>query len=281
MTVNFDLTTLRTFTLIAQGRTFIEAAELIGRSQSAVTLQIQRLEQDLGTILFRRSRHSVELTMAGERFLGFAQRLVQLNDEAALSMITESSRSISLGVTPDLAETSLPRILQQFGREHPGAEVTLRVDSSRMLVDAVDRNEVDIAVALSLDDPLNQGVLATSQMLWIMHSEFSVADDRALPLALFDPPCVFRVAALDALGANSPYRIAATSSSLGGIIAAVRSGLCITARTKHLTGSGLVDARESLRLPSLGDVTFNLYARTGERNSRRDNLIEICRRCLQ
>lgn len=279
--MNFDLTTLRTFTLIAQGRTFIEAADLIGRSQSAVTLQIQRLEQDLGTTLFRRSRHSVELTMAGERFLSFAQRLVQLNDEAALSMITETSRSISLGVTPDLAETILSQILRQFGREHPQTEVTLRVDGSRLLVDAVDRNEIDIAVALSLDDPLNQGALVNSQMLWIMHPDFSAADDHALPLALFDPPCVFRTAAVDALGANSPYRIAATSSSLGGIIAAVRSGLCVTARTKHLTGNGLVDAGGSLRLPSLGNVTFSFYARIGERNSRRDDLLEICRHCLQ
>ena len=280
MPANLDLATLRSFTLIAQGRTFAEAADAVGRSQSAISLQIQRLEADVGAPLFRRSRQGVELTIAGERFLGFAQRLVQMNDDAVLNMSGQTPCKISFGVTPDFAETVLPDVLQRFRQEHPTVELTLRIDGSKGLVEAVARREVNLAVALHLDDALNQGVIAEAPMLWIGRQGFERRDGASLPLALFEAPCAFRTAALGALGADVPFRIAATSSSLGGIVAAVRTGLCLTVRTQHLLMAGLANLGGSLDLPALPNVTFSYYAYPGEKSVERDTLVEICRRYL-
>ncbi|MFT4001404.1 MAG: LysR substrate-binding domain-containing protein [Rhizobium sp.] len=282
MATNLDVATLRSFTLIAEGRTFADAADAVGRSQSAITLQIQRLEQEVGAPLFRRNRQSVELTIAGERLLGFAQRLVQINDEALVTMAPDAARSLGLGVTPDIAETILEQVLECFRQEHPVVDITLRIDGSRKLVEAVGREEIDIAIALNMDDSLNQGPLSEAQMLWIGRPGFTIRENnKPLPLAFFEPPCAFRTAALEALGSDIPYRIAATSPSLGGIIAAVRSGLCMTIRTKHLLGAGLVDVGQSMQLPSLPSVAFSCYTRIGEKRPERDDLIEICRRYLQ
>lgn len=281
MASNLDLATLRSFTLIAQGRSFAQTAAAIGRSQSAVSLQIQKLEADIGARLFRRSRsEGVDLTVSGERFLTYAKRIVQLNDEAVSSMNIKAARTISFGITPDIAETVLALIIDRFGQEHPSTELMLRIDGSKNLVEAVSQGDLDLAIALNLDNPLNQGLVAEGQMLWIARPDFGLPESKPLPLALFEPPCSFRVAALDALGSAIPYRITASSSSIGGIIAAVRSGLCVTVRTKHLLTAELSDVSEKFNLPTLPRVAFSFYAHIGQKRAQRDDLVEICRQFL-
>lgn len=277
MSANLDVAILRTFTLIAQGCTFVEAAEAVGRSQSTVSLQIQRLEADLGTPLFRRTRQGIALTMAGERFLGHAQRLVQMNDDALVQMSGGAPNSISFGVTPDFAETVLPDVLDRFHRECPAADVTLRIDGTRPLIEAVGRHEIDLAIGLNLEHGLNQGLIAEAPMIWIGRHGFEWRAGAALPLALFEGPCAFRNAAFAALGHTVAYRIAATSASLGGLLAAVRSGLCVTVRTPHLLQPGLVDLGQALNLPALPRVAFGFYAGLGGRSRARDTLVEICK----
>lgn len=282
MASNLDLATLRSFTLIAQGRSFAQTAAAIGRSQSAVSLQIQKLEADVGTRLFRRSRsEGVDLTVNGERFLAYARRIVQLNDEAVGSMNIKTARAVSFGVTPDIAETVLARIIDRFGQEHPSTELMLRIDGSKNLVEAVNQGELDLAIALNLDNPLNQGRVAEGQMLWIARPDFGRPESKPLPLALFEAPCSFRIAALDALGSGIPYRITASSSSIGGIIAAVRSGLCVTVRTRHLLTGELANVGEKLNLPALPSATISFYARSGQKQAERDDLVEICRQYLR
>lgn len=172
-------------------------------------------------------------------------------------------------------------MIQRFTLEHREIEITLRVDSSKALIEAVHREELDVAVALTRDDALNRGVLTEAAMIWIGRQGFTPPGDSPLPLALFDPPCSFRSAALDALGiANRPYRIAASSPSLGGLVAAVRAGLCVTVRTKHLLMPMLANVGDDLALPRLPTVTFCLYARPHQKGRARDDLIELCRRCV-
>lgn len=280
MPANLNLATLRTFVLIAQGRTFGQASEAVCRSLSAVSLQIQRLETEVGAPLLLRNRQGVSLTLAGERFLLHAQRLVAINDEAISDIAPASSRTINFGVTLDLAETILPRVLAHFSREHPSIDVALRIDRSRRLADAVRREELDLAVALALDDTQNHGTLAETPMSWIAQQDFAMPTDARLPLALFEPPCGFRAAALDALGPDRPFRVAATSPNLGGIVSSVRSGHCVTVRTKYLLSSGLEDVGRKFDLPPLPSVNFSLYARPSDRRSIRDDLVQICRHHL-
>ncbi|MDE1994965.1 MAG: LysR family transcriptional regulator [Rhizobiaceae bacterium] len=279
MIMNFDIAVLRSFALIAQGRTFAETADLVGRSPSAISLQIQRLESELGAPVFRRNSQGVELTMAGERLLGYANRLIQVNDEASLSVRSSEPQKIGFGVTQDFAEGALPQVLQHFALEHPDVDLTLRIDSSKALVEAVHREEIDVAIALARDDAVNQGVIADAPMIWIGRHGFRHNLDKPLPLALLEPPCSFRTAALDALGAiRRPYRIAASGPSLGGTVAAAKTGLGITVRTKHLLSPLLIDLGDELDLPQLSTMTFCLYSRLNERRPARDDLIALCRR---
>jgi DNA-binding transcriptional LysR family regulator len=105
--------------------------------------------------------------LAGERLLGYAHRLIQINDEALLSVSPVAPRKIGLGARPDFAEAALPEMIQRFTLEHSEVEITLRVDSSKALIEAVHCEELDVAVALTRDDTLNHGVLTEAAMIWI------------------------------------------------------------------------------------------------------------------
>jgi DNA-binding transcriptional LysR family regulator len=275
---------LRSFLLIAEGRSFAQASALVGRSPSAVTLQIQRLEQDLGTQLLHRSKREVGLTLAGERLLGFARRLVQTNDEAVLAFrASGEAKQLRFGATQDLADAILPDVLRRFSLERPEVELTLRVDRSTTLIEAVKTGEIDAAIAIRRDDPLNRTLLAEMPMVWIGRDGMNLHDDRPVPLVLFDAPCSFRSAAIDALAAaGRPYRMALTSPSLTGLRSAVGVGLGITVRTGLLLGPGLADVGNSLGLPALPEAALSLYLNPeSDPSPARDDFIALCRQAFQ
>lgn len=282
---NIDIGVLRSFLLIAEGHNFSQAAALVGRSPSAVSLQIQGLEQDLGAQLFRRSNREVALTLAGERLLGFARRLVRLNDEAIVAFRGSASkpRPLRFGTTQDIAEAILPEVLHRFSLEHPEVELTLRVDRSVSVVEAVRTGEIDAAIAVRRDDPLEQDTLAELPMLWIGQDGMILPEDRPVPLVLFDPPCSFRSAAIAALASGGrAYRMALTSPSLTGLKSAVEVGLGLTTRTRLLVGPGITDVGARLGLPELPTVTFAVYGQAdGEAWPARDDFIELCHRTFQ
>jgi len=281
---NIDIGILRSFLLIAEGRSFAQAAALVGRSPSAVTLQIQRLEQDLGTALFHRRTREIELTVAGERLLGYARRLVQTNDEAVLAFRGgDGSKPLRFGATQDLADAILPEVLRRFALERPEVELTLRVDRSSSLVEAVRAGEIDAAIAIRRDDPLNQNTLVEMPMLWIGPDGMSLPEDRPRPPGLFDAPCSFRSAAIEALAqAGRATRMALTSPSLTGLKSAVAVGLGITVRTRLLLGPGLADVGDRLALPALQPVALSLYVHPeGGPWPARDDFIALCRQAFR
>lgn len=281
---NLDIGVLRSFLLIAEGHSFAETAELVGRSPSAVSLQIQRLEEDLGTQVLRRSNREIALTLAGERLLGFARRLIGANDEAVLAFRSGAGeRTLRVGTTQDFAESALPEALRRFSVEHPGTQLVLRVDRSASLIAAAHASEVDVAIAIRRDDPLERGVLTEVPMIWIGRDGETLDAERPVPLVLFDPPCSFRSAAIDALAsAGRTHRIVFTSPSLSGLRSAVVAGLGITVRTRHLVSSGLADVAQGCRLPPLPLVSFSLYARADDGPwPGRDDFVELCRRTFQ
>ena len=283
--LNLDLAVLRSFVLIAEGRSFAGTADLVGRSSSAVSLQIQRLENDLGVQVLRRNNRGVVLTLAGEKLLGFARRLIRLNDEAAAAFRPGEAvaRPLRFGTTQDFAETVLPKILQRLAREHPNAELTLRVDRSSALIEAVHTGSVDVVVAIRRDDPLHREILTEVPMIWIGRDGSAVEPERTLPMVLFETPCTFRSAALDALAAaGRSCRIAFTSPSLSGLRSAVEAGLGVTVRTRHMLAPGLSDVGSSFLLPALPPVAFSLYAGSREGSwPMRDDLIDLCRRAFR
>jgi DNA-binding transcriptional LysR family regulator len=284
LTRNIDIGVLRSFLLIAEGRSFAQAASLVGRSPSAVTLQIQRLEQDLGAQLLHRNTKEVGLTLAGERLLGFARRLVQANDDTLLAFRgSDASKPLRFGATQDLADAILPDVLRRFALERPDVELTLRVDRSSSLVEAVRNGEIDAAVAIRRDDPLNRDTLVEMPMLWIGSDGMILPEGRPVPLVLFDAPCSFRSAAIDALAsAGRTSRMALTSPSLTGLKSAVAVGLGITVRTRLLLGPGLADVGDRLALPALPPVALALYVHPKDGSwPARDDFIALCRQAFR
>ncbi|MFP5514247.1 MAG: LysR substrate-binding domain-containing protein [Alphaproteobacteria bacterium] len=289
MNRTLDLAQLRSFLLIAEGRSFAETAELVGRSPSAVSLHIQKLEEAVGATILRRNARGVEPTLAGERLLGYARRLLALNDETLAAFRPSPRRSLRIGVTQDIAESVLPALLRRFAGEHPEAELILRIDRSLAVIEAVQAGGLDVAIALHRDTPDNLGAVAEEPMLWIGSADWrdrgldgggSDGGRLAVPLALFEPPCSFRTAALDALSTTGlPHRIAVTSPSLAGLRAAAEAGVGLTVRTRHsLTGPLLCDIGRALSLPPLPTAAFCLYARRDEPWPARDDFLELCRR---
>jgi DNA-binding transcriptional LysR family regulator len=282
---NLDIDVLRAFLLIADGRSFAEAAERVGRSPSAVSLQIQRLEAELGAPVFRRNNREVALTLAGERLLGFARRIVRSNDEAMglFRAGAASARPLRFGTTQDFADSVLPDVLGRFGQDHPDVELTLQVDRSARLIEAVEAGSIDVAIAIRRDHPLNRATLTEIPMIWIGRDGLELEADRPVPLVMFDPPCSFRSVAIEGLASvGRPHRVAFTSPSLSGLRMAVEAGLGLTVRTRHFLAPQLDSMGSRLGLPPLPSVAFSLYVADGGRSwPARDDLVSLCRRSFQ
>lgn len=234
---NLDMDVLRTFVTGFELGSFTRAAERLGRSQSAISTQLRKLEDQVGQPLVQRSGRGLTPTTAGESLLGYAKRLLELNDEAVDSVRSADVEGwVRLGLPQDFAESWLPAVLNRFSRAHPKIRVEVQVDRSIPLIEKTIKDELDIALAW--DDgnaaPHTERV-ADFLMVWIGRPDWPGVHSlgsEPLALATFAPPCSFRSAAVTALdGAGIPWRLAFTSPSLSGLWAAAEGGLGITVRT--------------------------------------------------
>lgn len=265
MISDFDVDLLRTFVAIAVTGGFARAGERVGRSQSAVSLQMKRLEAQAGVRLFRREGRRMVLTADGRRLLHYARRILALNDEAKASLARAGIEGpVRLGTNQDLAETSLPDALARFALTYPAATLEVTVESSATIKAMLDDGAIDLALTLNdakSADASRGRVLATERLIWIgnghMLPAHTPSSTAPLPLVLCDETCGIRVTALAALeAARLPHRIAFTSPSLAGLRAAVRAGLGITARGERALEPGL--APVSARLPPLPEMAVTL-----------------------
>lgn len=251
-----DLALLQTLVAVDQTGTLAKAADKVGRTQSAVSLQMQRLEQTLALDLFDRRGRALALTDAGQAMLGYAQRLLELNREAISSVRGHRvAGQVRLGMSVDFEHTWLPKAMARFAASHPKIVVELRVDRNSALEQAVARRDIDIALVLGNLLPADATRVGTVPMAWIAAREFSWSAPASLPLLLLEQPCMFRTAALQALDkAGTPWRVAVTSPSLGGLWATALAGIGATVRSAVVLPQGLSDVGSRLGLPSLPRV---------------------------
>ncbi|WP_457580202.1 LysR substrate-binding domain-containing protein [Ensifer canadensis] len=256
---------LRTFLAFAESGSLARAATVVGRTPSAVTAQMQRLEALIGEALLAPSGRGRVLTPAGEDVVVHARRILDAHRDAWLSLKgARTDGRVSLGCTQDFADSTLPALLQQFARAHPRVRLDLRVGRSKELVAQYDQGAVDVMIVMRQKGAGDEVAVLREPMVWLCASPDVMPVDEQLPLAVLDPPCGFRSAAIDALEASGrSYRIAATSPSLSGLRAAVRGGIALTARTERFVGEGVTIAPERLALPELPDAEFSLRLKVG------------------
>ncbi|WP_175105332.1 LysR substrate-binding domain-containing protein [Pararobbsia alpina] len=243
---SFDLASLRTFVVGIKLGSFAKAADRVGRSTSAVSAQIKKLEEQAGAPLFVKAGRNLALTEAGETMLGFARRLVELNDDAAGAMRRPVLEGwVRLGLQEDFGEAMLPDVLGRFTRAHPKVRIEARVARNQELIERIDTNDLELALVWGSTDPAglearaagrNEQLIANPPMCWIVSSSLSWRVDAGEPLPLvgFDRPCVFFSAATAAVDRKGiAWRLAFTSPSLSGLWAATAAGLGLTVRTRY------------------------------------------------
>lgn len=236
--VNFDIDNLRSFATGIELGSFAQAAGRLNRSTSAVSAQLKKLEQQAGAPLLRKAGRGMALTEAGEVMLGYARRLLELNDEAAAAIRgAELEGRVRLGLQEDFGESLLPAVLGRFARAHPRLRIEARIARNAELLDGVNRGRLDLALAweAGADSPHAERV-GRWPMRWIAAAGAARSKLRQrgepLPLAVLEAPCLLRNAAIEALDrAGIAWRIAFSSASLAGTWAAVSAGLGVSVRT--------------------------------------------------
>lgn len=260
--MNIPTELLRTFVKTAELGSFTRAAESIGRTQSAVSLQIRRLEELLDVAVFVRGTHRARLTDEGAILAGYAKRILDLNDEAVSSLRRPKiAGSVRLGAPHEYTASLLPVVLGQFAQSHPGVMLEVTCDLSKNLRTRLEDGEFDIILALH-DEPSGQGgtKVLTEPLVWISSPEHDGHVQRPLSLVVAPPPCIYRNRMLQTLGRlNHPVRIAYTSSSNTGIIAAVKAGLGVTLLARSTVPPGMRVLEDRDGFPAMGELEVRLH----------------------
>ncbi len=249
---------LRAFVFIAEEGSFSRAAERVGRTQSAVSMQVQRLEAALGKRLFARGRGGqVSLTPHGGMLLERARELLRLNDEIWASFRTPVVQGrVRLGSPDDYALRYLPPVLKSFADTHPGIEVAVDCLPSMELLPKLRAGELDLSL-LSEGEEIGGWPsieLWRGPLRWITSERYAPHRLDPLPLALSRTSCSWGKAAISALeGAGRRYRLAYTSASQMGTHAPVMAGLAVTVSTISWVPEGLRVVRRDEGLPDLPD----------------------------
>jgi DNA-binding transcriptional LysR family regulator len=257
---NLDLDTLRTLAVAFDRGGLAQAAEYLGRTPSAISLQMKRLQEDLGIPIFRKRGRGLALTEAGEMALTYARRMLLLNDELLDTMQGANlAGQIRVGCPQDFASI-LPSVLAHFASLYPRMQIELHIEGNAALFDAIHDARIDLAVMIGQQEHANAQTVGQLKLVWIASSTFSSPHNEPLPLAVLGPECAFRRNALRHLeDANISHRIAASSPSLNGLWAAVLGGLGVTARTAFNVPRGLVSADSLHSLPPLGTLPVTLH----------------------
>lgn len=246
------------------------AADHLGRSQPAVSLQIQKLEETLNVEIFLRYNKQLKLSESGSRIYDTAKQILALNDQLTTQFIQpELAGEIRLGIPSEFATTLLPKILGRFSQAYPMVALEVFSDLSRNLLSESQRAKYDLILTLH-DKPSarRKGLIKSDRLVWVGSKEHRYDRQEALPLILAQDGCLYRKRALRALDKiKQPWRIIHTNPDLSGIQAAIREGLGVTVLAESTVPEGLaiVDRYgKNDSLPDLGSIDISLlYERRG------------------
>ena len=258
----FDIWLLRSFVAVAESGGFTRAAKLLNSTQSTVSAQIQRLEEEAGRPLFVRNTRSVQLTAAGETLLGYARTILRLNEDARLRLsgVRHAGR-VRVGVSEDLTGSWLPKVLQRLSRHYPKVEVELEIGVGSRLFKMVETEELDLAVGGVCHGPV------AGRRLWSEPLVLGLFGRRRSPecaAARLLPALAYLTSARSAAsryGHGPQWRIISTASSLAGVQAAAMAGWAITPLPRQTLKPGLRMLDKKDKMPRLPQVEYVLQSR--------------------
>lgn len=258
--MNLDLDLLRTFVAVADLNTFAAAAAAVCRTQSAVSQQMQRLEQLVGKELFARHGRNKLLTEHGIQLLGYARKILRFNDEACMALMFSNLQGVlTLGASDESADTILPFLLNRISSVYPKLALDVSVKRNAFMVEMLNAHEVDLVVTTHRPGQFDCLTLRTSPTHWYCAAEYVLQKGEAIPLVLLDDPSPFRAMVISTLNeANIPWRLAYVASTLPAVRAAVKAGLGVTARPVEMMSPDLRVLGQSDGLPALPDTEYLL-----------------------
>ncbi|OZI51133.1 LysR substrate-binding domain-containing protein [Bordetella genomosp. 4] len=277
-----DTVLLRTFLEIVDSGSFAAAAERLALTPSAVSGHMRRLEQIAGANLLARTTRRMELTQAGNTLYAYGRNILDLEREARAKLRGAPLRGrLRVGASEDFAGAWLPQVLQRFRQWHPDATIELKVGITADLLRQHERGRLDLVFGKQCSRVEGHGTLLWEEpLVWVFAADQPLSLNESLPLAVFPEPCVYREAAVTALGnTGRPWRIVFESSSMAGCLSAARSGFAVTVvadsqRSANLRVLGVEDG-----LPQLPEARFYAFARENTPDSTA--LIEAARRIGQ
>jgi len=265
-TRTLDLDLLRCFVTIAETGSFTRAGERLGRTQSTISLQIKRLEDQLGRPVLARTPRSLRLLPEGERLLGPARQLLRLNDAAIAELFEpDMTGRVRIGVPEDFATAHLPAVLSAFAKAHPLVELEVTCDLTLNLQGRFHDGAFDLVLVKREPSVRLEGVRVWREpLVWVGRDQLAASGLETVPLVVSPEPCVYRKRAIDALEAvGRKWRVAYTSTSLAGSQSAVNAGLGITVLPREMVPPYLTAITDDAALPLLYDTEIALIEAPG------------------
>ncbi len=275
MIANLDVDLLKTFLAIADMGNFTRAAEEVHKTQSAVSMQMKRLEEVIGRPLFARDGRHSRFTADGERLIEYARRIVKLNDEAVSAFTRpELMGTLRFGTPDDYADRFLPEILARFSRTHPLVTVDVECVTSSDLFERTRRGEIDLALVTVGCEVAPDEVVRREPLVWVTSTRHSVHLLDLLPIALSHAGCEWRKTVLRALEMEGrKFRIAYSSPNSNAVNAAVLSGLAVGAVPELCMRQGMRVLNEADGFPNLGSFDIGIVRKPGRSNSATEALV--------
>lgn len=260
--VNLPTDVLRTFLMVADLESFTRAGEILGRSQPAISLQMRRLEEQLGVKLINLVGRRLQVTEEGQALAVYARQMLRLNDEAVDRFRRKRPDDLlRVGLPTDYAVAFLQGVMTRHVRRHPELRLEIVCELSHRLLDDLRKDRLDIVIAMT-GDGLRQYLARdwVERPTWVAARDWHPDPERPVPLVVHPEGCEYRNRMIQALGAaQREWRIVYSSPGITGLQNAVEAGLGVSAMTKRTLSAGMRALTEREGFPPLADIRVGLY----------------------
>ncbi|MBU2937787.1 MULTISPECIES: LysR substrate-binding domain-containing protein [Pacificibacter] len=268
MNKNLNMDCIRSFVSIIEQGSFSKAALHVGRTAAAISLQMDRLQSQLGIQLFQKDGRNRVVTASGQEFFEHARAILAQNDAAIrLANSRDLKGAVRLGIVQDFADDFFPKALSSFSQQFKNIRINVIVERSENLIELLENSALDQVIAFRHTTDSKATLLRESEMIWLGKADTTIADITPLQLVLMDGPCQFRKAALKSLGdAGVAWDVKLASASMSCVSAAAEAGLGVAVRTADVLQSKKLNLSKITNLPDLPSINLQLYTQ-GEDHS--------------